>query len=417
MSIYLIMNAEGQDQPGTSGIHWQRHGISDLVAALQAQISRSAADLSQLILPPLSLPTTLTSVSTAPSFAVGDLSSATMPSSLSTGVSIPTSLSSAATLSSSLPSTSAVTNPLLQSYQQLFVQILLNPATLELQRQLLASQLFSRLPSPLLSSPMSSSISLPSMGRPVPPSIPHVLSMPSTFSMQPPTRPVPRRPSVSTTTSGGQFVVPQDPARRTSNEYIKPTPSQESPKKKNHRLLKWEMCSDDFLLSAPLSRDLCVDASTVREIARTAALARIKFAVGQLQYDVSYLIPKPIKYATLELQLEHPFFVLGKGWSSCDPDRSANTFGLQCQQLKVGDVCVSLSRKSTENAKQLEETVTIAEAQKRAEKEAGRAAIREELSRILEEDGQSGRKSAPPTRFHPYSKKSRKKRDAIYTSF
>ncbi|KJH51662.1 Ataxin-1 and HBP1 module [Dictyocaulus viviparus] len=110
--------------------------------------------------------------------------------------------------------------------------------------------------------------------------------------------------------------------------------------------------------------------------------------------------------ATLEPQLEHPFFVLGKGWCSCDPVRTADTYGLECKELKVGDVCISLSRRSNDDAKQLDETVTLAEAAEFKNKEATKAAIREQLTKEMSES--DGRSSAPPTRYHPYSKKMRK---------
>ncbi|KAK6015380.1 hypothetical protein OSTOST_19195 [Ostertagia ostertagi] len=57
-----------------------------------------------------------------------------------------------------------------------------------------------------------------------------------------------------------------------------------SGKLKKVDLLKVEdMSSDDFLLSAPLSKEFNVDASVVLEISRATTLARVKFAVGQKQ--------------------------------------------------------------------------------------------------------------------------------------
>lgn len=50
---------------------------------------------------------------------------------------------------------------------------------------------------------------------------------------------------------------------------------------------------------------------------------------------------------TVEATLEHPFFVFGQGWSSCDPERTMQRFGLRCQRLSVGDVCISLTHKDT----------------------------------------------------------------------
>lgn len=40
--------------------------------------------------------------------------------------------------------------------------------------------------------------------------------------------------------------------------------------------------------------------------------------------------------------MEHPFFVYGQGWASCNSEGSMQAFGLKCQRLQVGDVCISL---------------------------------------------------------------------------
>lgn len=44
----------------------------------------------------------------------------------------------------------------------------------------------------------------------------------------------------------------------------------------------------------------------------------------------------------MEAQPSHPFFVYGKGWSSFNPDETLNDYGLKCQTLEIGDVCISL---------------------------------------------------------------------------
>lgn len=46
--------------------------------------------------------------------------------------------------------------------------------------------------------------------------------------------------------------------------------------------------------------------------------------------------------------VEHPFFVYGKGWSSYCPDGTQQKFGLRCQQLQVGDICISLKPRDKE---------------------------------------------------------------------
>lgn len=47
--------------------------------------------------------------------------------------------------------------------------------------------------------------------------------------------------------------------------------------------------------------------------------------------------------------MEHPFFVYGQGWASCDTDGSMQAFGLKCQRLQVGDVCISLKPRETKS--------------------------------------------------------------------
>lgn len=47
----------------------------------------------------------------------------------------------------------------------------------------------------------------------------------------------------------------------------------------------------------------------------------------------------------MEATLEHPFFVFGQGWSSCSVSRTLARYGLDCQKLNVGDVCISLTHK------------------------------------------------------------------------
>ena len=47
----------------------------------------------------------------------------------------------------------------------------------------------------------------------------------------------------------------------------------------------------------------------------------------------------------MEATLEHPFFVFGRGWSSCHPERTIHRYGLTCHKLSVGDVCISLTHK------------------------------------------------------------------------
>lgn len=45
----------------------------------------------------------------------------------------------------------------------------------------------------------------------------------------------------------------------------------------------------------------------------------------------------------MEVLLEHPFFVYGKGWSSISPEKSLSCYDLPCLRLSEGDMCISLS--------------------------------------------------------------------------
>lgn len=45
----------------------------------------------------------------------------------------------------------------------------------------------------------------------------------------------------------------------------------------------------------------------------------------------------------MDTQPSHPFFVYGKGWSSYNPDETLHEYGLKCNSLEIGDVCISLT--------------------------------------------------------------------------
>lgn len=44
----------------------------------------------------------------------------------------------------------------------------------------------------------------------------------------------------------------------------------------------------------------------------------------------------------MEVLPSHPLFVYGQGWASCNPQLSFELYELKCQQLQVGDICLSL---------------------------------------------------------------------------
>ncbi|KAK3086704.1 hypothetical protein FSP39_022205 [Pinctada imbricata] len=97
-----------------------------------------------------------------------------------------------------------------------------------------------------------------------------------------------------------------------------------------------DLQTEDFVQSAEISDDLKIDSSTVVKIEESVdrGTAILGFVVGEHKVQV-----------TVEATLEHPFFVFGQGWSSCEPDRTLQRYGLECQRLSVGDVCISLTHK------------------------------------------------------------------------
>lgn len=44
--------------------------------------------------------------------------------------------------------------------------------------------------------------------------------------------------------------------------------------------------------------------------------------------------------------IEQPYYVINKGWCSFNPSRTHAKYGLVCQQLLVGDTCISLSKRN-----------------------------------------------------------------------
>merc|ERR1719402_9520 len=94
--------------------------------------------------------------------------------------------------------------------------------------------------------------------------------------------------------------------------------------------------TEDFIRSAEFSPDVRIDHSPVVKLDPVPATGSVllSFSVGKQRIQV-----------TVEAAMEHPFFVFGQGWSSSSPELTQTRYRLQCQQLKVGDVCISLTHK------------------------------------------------------------------------
>lgn len=97
---------------------------------------------------------------------------------------------------------------------------------------------------------------------------------------------------------------------------------------------------DDFRKCADLSNNLEIDSSKIVKIEpldhseNDEGVVQLGFLVGKQQLQIS-----------TNANVEHPFFVYGKGWSSCHPKLTLHRYSLECQQLTVGDVCISLTHK------------------------------------------------------------------------
>ncbi|CAG9088450.1 unnamed protein product [Plutella xylostella] len=92
-----------------------------------------------------------------------------------------------------------------------------------------------------------------------------------------------------------------------------------------------EMRTEDFVASADRSGDLQLTQCT---------LLRLEERAERLSLTLTY--DKNRSQVELESTVEHPFFVYGRGWASCRPERTLRRYGLRVQRLQVGDVCVSL---------------------------------------------------------------------------
>jgi len=72
---------------------------------------------------------------------------------------------------------------------------------------------------------------------------------------------------------------------------------------------------------------------------------------------------------SVETSREHPFYVGGKGWCSCDPQRTLARYDLPCKQLVVGDCCLALSRVSSSTLPQAAAAISSAESGARSSTE------------------------------------------------
>ncbi|XP_039858998.1 uncharacterized protein LOC120715839 [Simochromis diagramma] len=93
--------------------------------------------------------------------------------------------------------------------------------------------------------------------------------------------------------------------------------------------------TEDFLLGSLACPDLRLSCCTVQSISPSTSSSSISRLLIMLHDQQSQEL--------VDVYVEYPFFVRGRGWSSCSPQRTAHLCGLQCHQLSVGDVCLALT--------------------------------------------------------------------------
>ncbi|GLD62225.1 uncharacterized protein AKAME5_001397100 [Lates japonicus] len=93
--------------------------------------------------------------------------------------------------------------------------------------------------------------------------------------------------------------------------------------------------TEDFLLGSLACPDLRLSCCTVQSISPSTSSSSVSRLLILLHDQQSQEL--------VDVYVEYPFFVRGRGWSSCSPQRTARLCGLQCRQLSVGDVCLALT--------------------------------------------------------------------------
>ncbi|KAJ8981241.1 hypothetical protein NQ317_005755, partial [Molorchus minor] len=95
-----------------------------------------------------------------------------------------------------------------------------------------------------------------------------------------------------------------------------------------------DMRTEDFVMSAERSPELRLAESTVVKIDgnQQTGNATITLSYNQRRAQVE-----------VEATTEHPFFVMGHGWASCNPERTQQVYGLKAHRLQVGDILISLT--------------------------------------------------------------------------
>uniref|UniRef100_A0A1I8N925 AXH domain-containing protein n=1 Tax=Musca domestica TaxID=7370 RepID=A0A1I8N925_MUSDO len=100
-----------------------------------------------------------------------------------------------------------------------------------------------------------------------------------------------------------------------------------------------DMRTEDFIQ--------CADRSPQHQLAESTVV-KISTSSQQPVATITFSYDRNRSKVDMEVSVDHPFFVYGQGWASCNPEMSMQVFGLKCQRLQVGDICISLTKRTTE---------------------------------------------------------------------
>ncbi|RWS04962.1 ataxin-1-like protein [Dinothrombium tinctorium] len=103
-----------------------------------------------------------------------------------------------------------------------------------------------------------------------------------------------------------------------------------------------DMSTQDFINCAELTPHLKIDSSVVVEIEEK---------IKDYSVLITFCVGKRKQKFTVEAPVEHPFYVYHQGWASCSPEKTLLRYGLICKELKIDDVCISLTNNSSYSQK------------------------------------------------------------------
>ncbi|CAI4230036.1 unnamed protein product [Auanema sp. JU1783] len=149
-----------------------------------------------------------------------------------------------------------------------------------------------------------------------------------------------------------------------------------------------DLSTDDFLSAAAKTNEFLIESAHFIKSTRVNNNVQITFHVTSSNSE-----------KTIEVQLEYPLFVVGKGWCSVEPERTLETYGLDARLLKPGDVCITMVQKK-EDLPPIAAVVTISKAHEINQRKKRLARWRDELENsmgeVYLECMRHRRASAPP---------------------